>query len=220
MRIGTKSVLFGVHCFLLHPLLIALGWWKAYGFRSVLIGERETDPFFDFTAPSHEPVFASLLSPRLWLAFVVHDLGYLGKPNMDGDEGEQHPRLGAAIMRFVCGEPWGDFVLLHSRYFAKRLNRDVSPLCLADKWVMVLEPAWLYLPRAIATGEVAEFMHQGQRRAEAGDEPYTFEEFCGFSSGYPVQWHRAAVSYTRRWIAEHSADSRDTWTVVRHGVAA
>jgi hypothetical protein len=25
--------------------------------------------------------------PALWIAFFVHDLGYLGKPNMDGPEG-------------------------------------------------------------------------------------------------------------------------------------
>ena len=63
MRIGTKSILFGAHCFFLHPWFVALGWWKLYGF-----------PF----------------DPRLWVAFAVHDFGYIGKPNMDGKEGETH----------------------------------------------------------------------------------------------------------------------------------
>jgi hypothetical protein len=35
MKIGTKSVLFGAHCFLVHWFFVALGWWKLYGFRNV-----------------------------------------------------------------------------------------------------------------------------------------------------------------------------------------
>lgn len=72
MKIGTKSVLFGAHCFFLHPWFVAAAWWKLYGF-----------PF----------------DPRLWVAFFVHDLGYWGKPNMDGIEGERHPYFGAKIMQ-------------------------------------------------------------------------------------------------------------------------
>src|SRR3954469_7337593 len=71
MKIGTKSVLFGAHCFFLHPWFVAAAWWRLYGF-----------PW----------------DPRLWVAFFVHDLGYMGKPNMDGHEGERHPVLGARIM--------------------------------------------------------------------------------------------------------------------------
>ena len=68
MTIGTKSVLFGAHCFFLRPWFVAVAWWRLYGF-----------PW----------------DPRLWVAFFVHDLGYVGKPNMDGPEGEEHPLLGA-----------------------------------------------------------------------------------------------------------------------------
>lgn len=71
MTSGTKSVLYGAHAFWLHPWFVAWAWWKLYGF-----------PW----------------DPRLWVAFFVHDLGYIGKPNMDGEEGEQHPHLGATIM--------------------------------------------------------------------------------------------------------------------------
>lgn len=77
MKIGIKSVLFGAHCFFLHPFFVFAGWWKVYGF-----------PY----------------DPRLWVAFIVHDIGYLGKPNMDGDEGELHPYLGAKIMVFLFGK--------------------------------------------------------------------------------------------------------------------
>src|SRR5882757_8921986 len=74
VTIGTKSVLFGAHCFFLHPWFVAAGWCKLYGF-----------PW----------------DPRLWVAFFVHDLGYLGKPNMDGPEGESHPEFGAKVMGFL-----------------------------------------------------------------------------------------------------------------------
>lgn len=206
MRIGTKSVLFGVHQFLLHPLLIALGWWKEYGLRRVPIGAGVT---------------TYLLDPRLWLAFAVHDLGYLGKPNMDGAEGETHPRFGACIMGDLFGEEWGDFVLLHSRYYAKRLGRPVSALAMADKWVIVLEPSWMYLPRAWASGELAEYLEVGAQRAAAWQptDAVTPEEAVGLGSRRPLEWHRAVKAYMRRWIAEHRDGRHDTWTRRRHAPA-
>jgi hypothetical protein len=79
MKIGTKSVLFGAHQFAIHPWFVALAWWKLYGF-----------PW----------------DPRLWVAFFVHDLGYIGKPNMDGPEGEAHPEFGAAAMSLFDRKPY------------------------------------------------------------------------------------------------------------------
>jgi hypothetical protein len=228
MRIGTKSVLFGVHQFAIHPLLIAFGWWKAYGLRPVQIPHRRA---IDAWAASDDPdkrrigehlvaltpvTTTNLLDPRLWLAFVVHDLGYLGKPNMDGPEGETHPELGAKIMRRLFGNAWGDFCLLHSRYYAKRLNRPVSPLCMADKLVFLIEPAWLYLPRAWATGELRDYMEQGRIRALRADDPSTGEERADLLSGNPWRWHRSVCSYMRRWVAEHHGGKADTWTPNRH----
>lgn len=228
MRIGTKSVLFGVHQFLLHPLLLALGWWMAYGFRRVHIGtRREIHPGHpggkSGTIVVHRGVFAHLLDPRLWLAFFVHDLGYLGKPNMDGPEGKTHPEFGARIMRRLFGDAWGDLVLLHSRYYAKKLGRPVSSLCLADKWVIVLEPSWLYLPRVRLTGELAEYLANAEQRGASYNGPgdvITYEEACAFTSGDPVRWHRAVKSYMRRWIAEHQDGREDRWTRLRHREAA
>lgn len=70
MKIGTKSILFGAHQFIIHPMFTAIAWWRLYGF-----------PF----------------DPRLWIAFFLHDLGYFGKPNMDGLRGEMHPTWAAPI---------------------------------------------------------------------------------------------------------------------------
>jgi hypothetical protein len=78
MRVGTKSILFGAHALWLHPWFVAAAWTKLYGF-----------PW----------------DPRLWVAFFVHDLGYWGKPNMDGPEGELHPTFGAEIMHALFDLP-------------------------------------------------------------------------------------------------------------------
>jgi hypothetical protein len=228
MKIGTKSVLFGAHQFILHPLLLIVGWWQEYGASRVLIGYRmvweevRLNKRESLRRLVQRSVRASIWDPRLWVAFIVHDLGYLGKPNMDGPEGETHPEFGAAVMRRLFGEPWGEFVLTHSRYYAKRLNRPVSPLCMADKRVIIIEPWWLYLPRVWATGELAEFMAVAQRRATAPIEPgdpLTFHERSAMASGNARAWNRAVRSYMRRWIAEHKSGKPDTWTRSRNAAA-
>jgi hypothetical protein len=135
MKVGTKSVLFGAHCFFLHPWFLAAGWTKLYGF-----------PF----------------DPRLYFAFFLHDIGYVGKPNMDGPEGESHPALGATIMRRLFEPAWGDLCLYHSRYYARAHGAHPSRLCFADKLACALTPSWLYLPMVSATGEIHEYLQQAQ----------------------------------------------------------
>lgn len=226
MKIGTKSVLFGAHQFILHPLLLFIGWWQEYGFRRVEIGyvtrtvgrsiyDEIADPFAE-PWQIREQFLTSLWDPRLWVAFIVHDLGYWGKPNMDGPEGETHPEFGARLLQRWFGDPWGELVLYHSRYFAKRANRAVSPLCHADKRVIILEPSWIYLPRVWATGELREFIAVAKRRGEAytggPDDPLTPSEASAMGSGNALRWHRAVKSYMRRWIAEHKGGKPDTWT--------
>src|SRR4051812_37617346 len=100
MRIGTKSVLFGAHCFFIHPFFVAAGWWKLYGPTKIFIGRNESEPR---AIRYDRAVYTSIFDPRLWIAFVIHDLGYFGKPNMDGDEGERHPEWGAGIMQRLFG---------------------------------------------------------------------------------------------------------------------
>src|SRR5580658_6759401 len=52
MTIGTKSVLYGAHCAVLHPWFLAAAWSKLYGF-----------PW----------------DVRLWASFWLHDIGYISK---------------------------------------------------------------------------------------------------------------------------------------------
>ncbi len=196
LPIGTKSVLFGVHCFFIHPIFVARGWISLYGVPK---------------------------DPRIWVAFFVHDLGYLGKPNMDGSEGEEHVRLGANIMHRLFDRPcfissltnwrygwrgkdyWHDFSLYHSRFYAKRDGKPVSELCYADKLVTTLEPAWLYLPRAKASGELVEYM------SISGDKESKYRDM-GIDVSSPRAWYRTFNTYIKKWVEEHKDGREDTWT--------
>lgn len=190
MKIGTKSVLFGAHQFLIHPWFVAWGWWTLYGFPC---------------------------DPRLWVAFFVHDLGYIGKPNMDGPEGEKHPELGARIMGELFdpvtkrGDRWYYFSLLHSRYYAKTLGLQPSRLCMADKLAIALTPAWLYLPMVRATGEIDEYMAHAKHRI-VGNINITDEEKRRVVSSSQAEWYAGVRSYCRRWALAHRDGAVDTWT--------
>lgn len=181
--IGTRSVLLGAHCFFLHPWFVAAAWRRLYGF-----------PF----------------DPRLWFAFFLHDAGYVGCRNIDGPEGERHPEFGAKIMHWLFGHDpfydqgdyrWHDFVLLHSRYFAKKLGRPFSPLCVADKLAFCLTPKWLYLPMVKLTGELSEYLANAKFGASKGVVDTT-----------PSEWWDSLSSYMQRWVAEHRGGKEDTWT--------
>lgn len=181
MKIGTRSVLFGAHQFLLHPLFLAVAWQKLYGFPWDL---------------------------RLWAAFFVHDLGYLGSGDMDGPEGEKHVELGARIMRTLFGDSWGEFCGRHSRYYARARGLSVSRLCVADKLAFVLTPNWLYLPMTVATGEIFEYIERSVDR-QAGDRSFRQSELTLLKpNAAPADWLKAIKSYTSRWVEanQFSAD--------------
>ncbi len=126
--------MYGAHQFLLHPLFVALAWWKLFGFPKDI---------------------------RLWVAFFVHDIGYWGCPNMDGYEGQRHPELGAYLMGKLFGQEWASFTARHSRSYAKLERLPVSGLCAADKLVMAIEPRCLYCLRVRLTGEWREYAEVG-----------------------------------------------------------
>lgn len=194
--VGTRSLLWGVHQVLLHPLLVALAWTRLYGFPTDV---------------------------RLWIAFFVHDLGYWGKPNMDGPEGETHVELGANLMRRWFGDEWGDFCLYHSRFYARQRGQPPSRLCLADKLVIAIEPWWLYLPRALLSGEVWEYVHarlaeEGKYvgEPETGRYPLTLRQVWALP-GFPtadklLYWHARMADYCREWALVHRDGAADTWT--------
>lgn len=209
MKIGTKSVLFGAHQFLIHPWFVAWAWWQLYGF-----------PF----------------DVRLWVAFFVHDIGYIGSPNMDGPEGEAHVELGGSIMHWVCDRcfglrnpdssrryHWKMFSILHSRFYAKKLGLNPSRLCCADKLSTALEPWWLYLPRVIVTGEINEYMAKAggmpdsKYNGEKGGGKYLTMNLVNNDARLTLwqkrrYWHERMIDYLRRYAWTHLDGRADEWT--------
>ncbi len=99
MKIGTKTLLFGAHNVLIHPIMLAIAWTRLYGFKTLNI--------------------------KLLVAFFVHDLGYFGRSDIDGPSGDRHPELGAKIMGFLFGPEWAEFTLFHSRSYAQKAGKPV-----------------------------------------------------------------------------------------------
>lgn len=186
MKIGTKSLIFGVHQIFWHPLVVALAWWKLYGF-----------PW----------------DPRLWVAFVVHDWGYWGCPEMDGPKGDLHPWTGARIMgalfdpgHVTAHRRWFEFSLLHSRFLAKQYGKQPSRLCMADKLAVGLEPWWFYLPRAWASGELKEYMRSAEPDGKHGH--------MNLRRVTPREWYQSVQRYLREYVEEHRDGKEDLVTQV------
>lgn len=190
MKIGTKSVLYGYHQFLIHPFFVAWGWTKLYGF-----------PW----------------DPRLWACFFLHDLGYWGKPNMDGPEGEKHVLWGAEVIHRLFDPldgtigvdakresfEWGYLSLLHSRYYAKQMNAQPSRLCFADKLAFILYPEWLALTLYWLTGEWKEYYEAHKHEVNYPPEAKVTMKL----------WFHQSRKYVAEWIKQFmSGDREDTWT--------
>jgi hypothetical protein len=160
LPVGTRSLLYGVHAFWLHPIFVWRAWWRLYGF-----------PW----------------DPRLYLAFLIHDIGYVGCRSMDGWEGKLHPQLGGEIMRRLFGGAWGDLVSLHSRHYAKLMGREPSRLCGPDKLASALYPMALYLLLANLSGEIHEYTRR--------ENCVVLEQKTGIQIVNQVSWFRALQSY-------------------------
>ncbi len=189
MTLGTKTLLFGVHQFILHPLFVAIAWWRLYGF-----------PW----------------NWRLWLCFIVHDWGYWGCRDLDCDEGRLHPEFGARLVSRLLDRrpysdwltvfheqwgPWGKFCLLHSRHYAKSADLKPSRLCMADKLAICLMPEWLYLTLAWLTGELAEYQANA-KTAQPRADGFPNELQCYLlHQDDPRLWLRGLKSYMQSYIA-------------------
>lgn len=173
LRVGTRSLLFGVHQFLLHPIFVAVAWERLYG-------QWPRDW-------------------RVWLAIIVHDWGYWGKPNMDGSSGKTHPWMAARwFTRWFDDEvesltglgEWGVFCLLHSRSMSHFWTMPVSMLCAPDKVGSFLMPRWLYLKLARCSGELDEYIN------DAGSESARAH---GLRCDSPEAWYDSVKLYLKRW---------------------
>lgn len=129
MKLGRRSILFGVHQFLWHPITVLIAWWRLYGWP----GWREL------------------------VCIFIHDWGYWYAPDMDGEEGEKHPELAAKPAGKWFGPEYRDLCLYHSRHYARRAGVEPSRLCWADKLSILYDPRWFYLLRARLSGELREY---------------------------------------------------------------
>ncbi len=132
MQIGTKTLLFGNHQFILHPLSVGLAWVRYY----------------------HK-----LPNPKEAVCIIIHDWGYWGKPNIDGTEGEDHPYLAAHWAEKHLGFKYLELCQYHSSFLACKHDCDVSRLCIPDKLGVVLMPIWLIVLLGKLSGETEEYRH-------------------------------------------------------------
>jgi len=175
MNVGTKSLLFGVHQFIWHPITVWLAW-----------------------------VHLNKSYPRWWecVAIFTHDLGYWGKSDMDGEDGRTHPVAGANLaynwtykLGRWCGlnhvaasgrahRAWTQ-AIGHSRYYAQANNLKVSTLFFADKCAILFDPKYWYLFRAILSGELEEYI------SNAPQEVQSRVNWTGAPAWF--DWYRAKV---------------------------
>ena len=77
---------------------------------------------------------------------------------------------------------------------------------MADKLSLCLEPWWLYLPRAWASGELQEYMRSAQPDGKHGH--------MGLIQVTAKEWYQAVQSYLRKYVAEHRDGEEDHVTQV------
>lgn len=138
MKVGTKSLLIGAHQFLWHPFTVMLAWGELHG------------KWPDW---------------KVAVCIFIHDLGYWGCSDMEGEDGKWHPRFAAILADkwFDGGQGWifennySGFCAFHSRSYAEFCHAKPSPLCWADKLAVKFDPWWFYLLRVYLSGEIYEY---------------------------------------------------------------
>lgn len=126
MRLGTKTLLFGVHGFFIHPILVLIAWVKIY----------------------HE-----FPSWRELVCIIIHDWGYWGKTTLKDKDGDNHPEFGANLAGKWFGKEWHDFVLGHSNFYIIRHGVSRSKLLAPDKYWHCIIPIWFYKIISVPSGE-------------------------------------------------------------------
>lgn len=130
MTLGTKTLLFGGHQILVHPLLVLIAWIKLY---------------------------KSLPNWKELLCIFIHDWGYWGMESLKCSKGDTHPEFGAEMAGKYLGQEWKDFILGHSTFYITRNKIKASKLLAPDKYWHCMIPLWLYKLLTIPTGEFAHY---------------------------------------------------------------
>jgi hypothetical protein len=177
MKVGTKSILLGCHQFIIHPIFVYAAWIKLY---------------------KHLPNWQESI------CIFIHDWGYWQKPNMDGQEGEDHPRWASDWAYYHLDHQhrdlyyygrYSDLCMFHSRFQARRFAMNVSKLCLPDKIGVSFMPAWLWVNLAKFSGEIKEYMAQDKYEINQGVIP----EPSGKDFRSPYDFFRAYKKKAKEW---------------------
>ena len=147
MKLGTKTLLFGTHQFVIHPALMIVAFLKIHKRRP---------------------------SMSEFLAIVVHDWGYWGCDGIDTGGGENHPYAGARIMERLYGAHGRHLVLGHSTNTCNKNGVGKSSLYLPDKYYFVLLPVFMHWLLARLSGECAEY--EKTKAMGIGFNPTAFRE--------------------------------------------
>jgi hypothetical protein len=164
MKIGTKSLLFGCHQFMIHPYYVYKGWLKLY----------------------------SRPNWKEFICIIVHDWGYWGCADMDGKEGSSHSIYGAYLAtkylhwvrtakQYIEANKGYDLkyhnlCILHSASFADKQGEIPSKLCWADKYATLLIPDRLWLFLAKLSSELSEYMdHEQNNKLKNISCPYEWK---------------------------------------------
>lgn len=126
MKLGTKSLLFGVHQFILHPLLVWFSWILLYK-----------------NAPNWKEL----------ICIFIHDWGYWNIFFLKDAEGDRHPEVAAKIANKLFGQKYYFFILGHSTFYNTRYDVKISKLMAPDKYWHCIVPFWFFKMLSIPSGE-------------------------------------------------------------------
>jgi len=178
MRLGLRSLLFGCHQFILHPIFVYRAWVALYGW----------------------PNFAETL------AIIFHDWGHVSSRKMDDEYGEMHPaRIWRAFEWLANKFRWwrwmrhqlisaGTISANHSRFWCQKIHAKPSKLCFADKAVFIYQPSWTWCLCAWLSGEGKEYLANKKFEAHGPDTLKRFYKnlrlwaftYCGINLGAEI----------------------------------
>ena len=132
MRVGTKTILFGLHSFWLHPMVVWYSYFKIYG----------------------------SLSFKMAAAIFFHDLGYWRCKSLKHGDGYSHPSKSAELFSKFFKNDYHQYYQIyhHSRRYPSG-NTEVSCLGIADKLSFFYYPKWLVLFLGTLSGELKEYLN-------------------------------------------------------------
>lgn len=182
MRTGRKSILFGVHQFIWHPITVLLAWIELYGF------------------PNWKEI----------VCIIIHDWGYWFCEHMDDLKGKTHPAWAADKAMKWFGPEYYCLCLYHSRAFVKKHNRRLSKLGWADKLSLLYDPWWFYLPRAWLSGELKEYRNESSTKKQlAANKTHRewfkwirniMEELIKKEFGHDFPYQRQGAEYAKNYV--------------------